>query len=348
MLSEIRFASRRLLQDRWSTAAAILVAALGTGLNTAVFAVAYGVLIRPLPYRDAARLAVVNPPVPLAQVDELRSRVSSFEQIAAYSGNGFTVRGLTEPRFLQVAAVDDMFFQTLGSPALAGRTFGPGDPAGVAVLSERVARQTGESMESLQGRRVTVGEIAATVIGVMPDAFAFPSQGTDVWIPARAALAIAFDGSRDARRFRLFGRLKPGVTFPRAGEDVLRVRSALDPEFKASAPARIRVESLYDALVKEARPVLVAFAAAAAVCIPHRLCERCDDPDRTYDCAAARARCPLRARREPRSALCHDLLRVHSHCVGRHDPWDRVCGFGDARVLCVGCRDPATPWRRTC
>ena len=143
--------------------------------------------------------------------------------------------------------------------------FGPDDAAGVAVLSERVARQTGESMESLQGRRITVGEIAATVIGVMPDAFAFPSQGTDVWIPARAAPAIAFDGSRDARRFRLLGRLKPGVTFPRAGEDVLRARSALDPELKASAPARLRVESLYEALVKEARPVLVAFAAAAAV-----------------------------------------------------------------------------------
>ncbi|MBA3641871.1 MAG: hypothetical protein H0W53_21940, partial [Acidobacteria bacterium] len=60
MLTEIRFAARRLFQDRWYAAAAVLIAGVGTGLNTAVFAVAYGVVIRPLPYRDASRLVLVD------------------------------------------------------------------------------------------------------------------------------------------------------------------------------------------------------------------------------------------------------------------------------------------------
>jgi putative ABC transport system permease protein len=266
MLSDICFAARRLFHDRGSTAAAILVAALGTGLNTAVFAVAYGVLVRPLPYHDARRLAVVDVSVPFDRLEEWRSELSTFEQITAYAREGLTVRGLAEPRFVPVAVVDDTFFATLGSAALAGRTFAPGDSAAVAaVVSERLARQSGAPIETLPGRSVTVGEITATVIGVMPDVFTFPPEGVDVWLPARAAPAIAFDRSRDARRFRLIGRLKQGATFPQASEDVRRARSILDPEFKSDTPARIRVESLSDALVGEARPVLLAFTAAATL-----------------------------------------------------------------------------------
>jgi putative ABC transport system permease protein len=265
MLTEISVAARRLLQDRWSAAAAILVAALGTGLNTAVFALAYAVLIRPLPYRDATRLAVVDLSIPFGRLDEWRAQLSTFDHLTAYAGEGQTVRGVAEPRFVRVAVVDDMFFETLGSAALAGRTFVRGDSPAVAVLSERVARETGASIESQLGRSITVGEITAAVIGVMPNAFAFPSQGTDVWIPARAAPAIAFDRSSDARRFQLLGRLKPGATFAQAGEDVLRARQALDPEVKANPSARVAVDSLYDAVVGDARSVLLAFAAAAAI-----------------------------------------------------------------------------------
>jgi hypothetical protein len=70
MLTEVNVAARRLVQDRWSAAAAILVAALGSGLNTAVFAIAYGVLIRPLPYRDPSRLAIIDASVPFARLGE--------------------------------------------------------------------------------------------------------------------------------------------------------------------------------------------------------------------------------------------------------------------------------------
>jgi putative ABC transport system permease protein len=60
MPSELRQAARRLRSDPWAAAGAVLAAALGAGLNTAVFAVAYGVLARPLPYADPTRLVVIN------------------------------------------------------------------------------------------------------------------------------------------------------------------------------------------------------------------------------------------------------------------------------------------------
>jgi hypothetical protein len=118
--------------------------------------------------------------------------LSTFDRVAAYAREGFTVLGLAEPRFEPVAVVDDTFFETLGSPALAGRTFGDGDgdSAATAVLSERVARQISGSIETVLGRSITVGERRVVVIGVMPDAFAFPSDGTLVTLLSESAARI--------------------------------------------------------------------------------------------------------------------------------------------------------------
>src|SRR5471030_305239 len=96
--SELRIAARRLLADRWAAGGAILAAALGAGLNTAVFAVAYGVLLRPLPYPNAERLIVVNAGTPFVKVDDWRSRLSSFESMTAYAREPLTVHGAGEPR----------------------------------------------------------------------------------------------------------------------------------------------------------------------------------------------------------------------------------------------------------
>jgi putative ABC transport system permease protein len=265
LLTEIRFAARRLFQDRWYAAAAVLIAGVGTGLNTAVFAVAYGVVIRPLPYRDASRLVLVDAAVPLARLPEWREQLSNLEQVAAYAGSGFTVRGLDEPRFLPVASVDEGFFETLRSAPLAGRAFAPSDSEPVAVLSERLARQTGIPLASLLGRSIIVGEVTATVIGVMSADFAFPSQGTAVWMPARSAPAVSFDRSQDERRFRLIARLKPGVTIAQANANVAAARQRLVPDFQGSPAARPPVSSLKDAIIGRAQPVLAVFVASAVI-----------------------------------------------------------------------------------
>jgi hypothetical protein len=60
VMSELSFAARRLAADRWAACAAILAVAIGAGLNTAVFATAYGILLRPLPFADPARLVVMD------------------------------------------------------------------------------------------------------------------------------------------------------------------------------------------------------------------------------------------------------------------------------------------------
>jgi len=264
MLNELKTAARRLLEDRWFAAAALLVAALGTGLNTAVFTIAYGVLVRPLPYRDPGRLVVTQHSVGIAQVNDWRTQLATFDGLSAYIRLSFALRGLGEARFVPIAVVDDAFFETLGGATLAGRPFGSSDAAPVAVVTAHLARLAGLSPADAVGRNVVVGNQPLTVIGVMPPAFAFPSDAVEAWIPARVAPGITFDRSSDQRLFRLLGRLKPGVPISAAHDDLVRVARQLEPGSQ-SANDSLRVESLYDALLGETRPVVLAFIAAAAL-----------------------------------------------------------------------------------
>ena len=257
MLTELRLAARRLMADPWAAFGAVLVAALGTGLNSAVFAVAYGVLGRPLPYADAGRLAIVDGVVRRERIDEWRARLGSFERVGAYATAGFTVIGAGDPRSSPVAVVDADFFQTLGAGPRAGRPFSRGETGGV-VVSDWL------SADAPLGARLTIGDVPLIVVGIMPAAFAFPSAGVDVWMPVAVAPGIAFDWSADARRFHLVGRLRPGVSIAQAADEASRTRQALDPESSREV-ARVRVESLNEMLVAPARPVLLAFAAAGAI-----------------------------------------------------------------------------------
>lgn len=264
VLNELRLAVRRLRGDRWAAASAILAAALGAGLNTAVFAVAYGVLLRPLPYADAGRLVVVDADAKFARVDDWRRTLSSFDRISGYAREGVTVTIAGEPRLAAVAVVDDAFFTTLGAAPRVGRAWAAGDASGV-IVSERLARQAGPSIEALLGTRALVGDAPLTIIGVMPAAFAFPSQGIDAWMPAAAAPAIAFDRSADARHFRLIGRMQPGVTLLHARDDATRVRREFAMQSGRADATPVRVDALEDSLVGPVRPVLLAFTAAGAI-----------------------------------------------------------------------------------
>src|SRR5688572_14084353 len=158
--SELRLAVRRLRGDRWAAGGAILAAALGAGLNTAVFAVAYGVLLRPLPYADPGRLVVVDADTRLTRIDDWRRALSAFDGVSAYRDEGITVTVAGEPRLLRVALVDDHFFDTLGTRPQAGRAWNAGE-SGV-VVSERLARQANTAPAALLGTPVTVGGATLT------------------------------------------------------------------------------------------------------------------------------------------------------------------------------------------
>jgi putative ABC transport system permease protein len=257
-LYDLRLGWRALRATPLATAAALLVIALGTGANTAVVAVTYGILLRPLPYPDVSRLAIVSVStsdgadfgVPLGEVREWRRRLRTVEGLAGFATGEVPVRGAGEPRLVQSATVTEAFFDVLGVAPARGRLQLFRKGAGVAVLSERLSAQ----LEPRDGLRL--GDCSCTIAAVMPADFSFPSDQVDAWLPAA--------GGDERRKVRMVARLQPGVSPAQLREDAARVlREIRGQEYAQPGAAQPTVTPFDDALVGEMRPVLGASLAGA-------------------------------------------------------------------------------------
>ena len=115
----------------------------------------------------------------------------------------------------------------LGAPAAIGRTFDASSRAtawsSAGVLPSRRARIRPASL----GRPLNVADLNLPVLGILPPSASFPSDGTDLWIPAVDAPAVALKGLADDRRFQLVARVSPGATLEQVSEDTGRVRREL-------------------------------------------------------------------------------------------------------------------------
>lgn len=260
-IDELRSAARSLLRQPGVVALAVGVLALGLGINTAVLAVAHGVLWRPLPYPDAHRLITVaevyeeGGPEHGARLGQLRewNRRLRTARVAGYAIREHAVRGAGQSRVLEVATVTEGFFEVVGVPARLGDVpgFAPGD-AGI-VISATLARilETGTGGPAV-GQGVTIGDRRYDVAAVMPAEFAFPSEDTHVW---SAPPAVAAEGSGS---YRLVGRMRNGTNAARVREDATRVAREINGEEWSAA-----VRSVEETLRGELRPVLLASIAAA-------------------------------------------------------------------------------------
>ena len=138
LLADFKHGLRVLLKNPGFTAAAIIVLALGIGANTAIFSVVNAVLLRPLPFRDPARLVQfwhVPPPksfpgmtdfaVSAANFIDWQQQNDVFDKMAIYTGSSLNLTGREQPEALQGAAVSADFFSTLQVQPMLGRTFTP-------------------------------------------------------------------------------------------------------------------------------------------------------------------------------------------------------------------------------
>src|SRR5580658_7378227 len=139
LLQDIRYAARTLGKNPGFAAVAVLALALGIGANTAMFSVVYGILLRPLPYPDAERIAVVyihflpwdNPRGNMSMADFLdwKNQTTTFEDPSLYAsvGQRFDLTGNGASEQVYGAAATPGFFTTLGARPIMGRTFLPGE-----------------------------------------------------------------------------------------------------------------------------------------------------------------------------------------------------------------------------
>ena len=266
---DVRYAARSLVRQPGTTALAVGILALGLGVNTAVLAVAYGVLWRPLPYPDADRLVTVaqvyaedgaESGVQLDRIDEW-NRLLGTMRVAGHDARERVVRGVGPTRVMEVATVTGDFFEVLGVPAAQGVAprFAPGDSR--AVISASLARTLeDERGGSARDRTMTVGDRRYAVTAVMPAGFGFPSADVDVW------LAEPRDAPSGWGSYRLVGRLRDGATLAQARDDATRVaRETVNAGADVYSAA---VRSVDETLRGELRPVLrVSIAAALLVLV---------------------------------------------------------------------------------
>ena len=282
---DLRYAARGLTKSSTFTAVAVLTLALGIGANNAIFSVLDAVLIRPLPYANPDRLAMIwsefrsagQKRVPSAgpQLTELQRRTRLFQDVAGvWVGRG-ALTGQGEPEQVRVGWVTANFLPTLGVPARAGRLFARSDEgrgsSPAVIISDGLWRRRLGADPSIVGRLLRLDGQAHTIVGVMPSGFevVFPADASvpsdiDVWSPFRDDLS---QRPRDLGFLRLIGRLRPGVALDQAQAELDAISAGLRTSFSeyATPDLRMEVASLHRDSVREARPILLALFGGVAM-----------------------------------------------------------------------------------
>src|SRR3954470_8156498 len=222
MLSDFRYALCQLAKSPGFAAVAILTLALGIGANTAIFSVTNAVLFRALPYKDPARIVAINKVssefglggLTAGAFLDFREQSASFDQLAAYTENEFTLTGGGDAERIVAAEVSSALFPLLGVNPSLGRTFNPDEEKmgrdQVVVVSDAFWKRRTGGDPSFVGKTITLDDKVYTVVGIMPAGFQFPRK-FEIWKP----LALDPEQERHGEQFRLIqliGRLKPGVS----------------------------------------------------------------------------------------------------------------------------------------
>jgi predicted permease len=240
---DLRFATRTLLKDAGFTSVVIVTLALGIGATTAVFSVIEGVLLRPLPFPEAERLAVVwqndratgtvRENASTSDYYDYLERSRTFADLAMYGLRAAVLgRDGALPLQLNAALVSRNLPHVLGVEMQLGRAFTPDEdvPDGpdVAVLTDRVWRDVFAADPGVVGRVLAIDDRPHEVVGVLPARIDFPSGETDIWLPIKQSPAIA---TRPTHWVTVVGRVADASSIAAAQAEMSAIMSDLEVEF---------------------------------------------------------------------------------------------------------------------
>ncbi len=239
---------------------AVAVLAIGIGGITAIFTLVRAALLEPLPYPAASELVYIDQRFSLRRFEETRETVRTLSRAGAYLSwrEDMVLSGGGAPEGLHGARVSANFLDVLGTRPLFGRGFLDEDdqPTGraVALISSGLWKRRFGADPQLAGKTIVLDAVRHTVVGVLPDGFAFPFPETDVWVPRPA------DTSTLDKRYRrivttltLFGRLAPGVSIEQAQSEI----DVVDERYRAEYPKRLDAKSEFTFPVRPLKQRLV-------------------------------------------------------------------------------------------
>jgi len=277
---DLAYTGRMLRRTPGFAVTAILMVALGIGATTAAFSVTDFVLIRPLPFPEAARLVKIwekTPGYPHMELSapnyrDWKAAAKSYESMGVYHFDEITLFGVGEPRRLDGTSVSADLFPTLGVAPLIGRSFSPDDDrpgaTGTIILSYRLWQTEFGGDPSILGRQLTAkgdfDDATFTVIGVMPREFHFPKSNSLFWITTRFSEREYQASERTDNWLEAVGRLRRGITVEQAQADLQVIAARLEREYpRENKDTGALVVPLGQEVSQRSRLLLLALSGAA-------------------------------------------------------------------------------------
>lgn len=251
---EVRYAARLLRRSPGVTLVSVVTMGAGIGISTLLFAMVNGILLQPLPYPDADRLVrifdthvesgVTRAGAASGNINDWRRRAAAFDGIAGYFAMGRTIVTGGDAAVVTTAQVSEDFFPILQTAPLLGRTFTAEEtrratfsnaaaPTGtdlVVILSHRLWRQRFGGDPGVIGRSIVLERRPFEIVGVMPERFAMPDAGVQLWTP----WDVSTDRPRDQHYLGAVARLKPGISMAQAEDQLNAVARQLGTEYPES------------------------------------------------------------------------------------------------------------------
>jgi len=283
LLQDIRFGLRVLRKSPGFAVVAILTLALGIGANTAIFSVVNAVLLQPLPYPNANRLAIIwsqwgnetRGPASGPEMIELRNRSRVLDEIGGIWATSGTITGTAEPEQVRLAFTTANFLPLLADKPQLGRFFAPGEDRGGAaplmILTDGLWRRQFGANPGVIGQTARLNGNDFTVVGVLPRDFKllFP-DGSGVMTDVQVFIPFLNDlekTNRDTGYIRMIGRLRRGVTVAQAQSEAESIAAQLRGEAKeyAEQSLHLTVASLQADDVRLVQPALLSLFAAVGL-----------------------------------------------------------------------------------
>ena len=277
---DLRVAIRSLARtpSLWATIA--LTLALGIGMNTAIFSVVRGVLLRPLMNRDEDRLIYIQQSAPglqvtnatfsIPEVTDIAARLKTITKLGTFSTTDFSAEGFGERREIHAGVVDGAYFQVMGLKPALGRLLDERDDgpnaAGAVVLTYKFWATVLHSDPNVMGRVIRLDSMmetrSATVVGVLEPSVPYPADteliGNIVTSPHH--LSATMVQGREHRMTDLFGRLAPGASLNSARAELRTIyatMTAAHPEvYKPQYHYGVDVRLLRDQINSQASTIL--------------------------------------------------------------------------------------------
>ena len=277
---DLRFAVRSLRRNRGFTSTTILILSVAIGANVAIFSALDAMLLQPLPFPSADRLAMLWTHAPRRDQEQLRTaywnveqwteQTRHFQEFAVFDPSSATLTGANSAEKITVVRASSSVARVLGVQPLRGRWFSEEDAArrlNVALISYSFWRAHFDSGDDALGSELVVDGIPTRIVGILPENFKFPEG--DVWEPETTfpdwpSRRVA----RGSGSWFVVGRLRPNVSLMQAQTEMSVIAKRIDTMLPPSqTDDGVTVMPLRDYLVGPDSRLTLWSLAGALLCI---------------------------------------------------------------------------------